>query len=694
MRGVSSVIVLGVFGFLAWTGGAARGQCEPELIGRIALFASDVEIEGDLAFVAADGGGVQIVDVSVPEEPQIIARVPELTGTLGIERRGDLLFAADFSRGLVVIDTSDARRPRVIAAMELASPARDLVISGDLAIVHAYDALFLVDVSDPSVPVLLGTFAGEGLAGGGVVSGEIMYATSTESDGVLVLDISDPSEPAAIGAAPTLADPGSMRLIGDRLFVATSGGVELLDVSDRRRPTAIASLRTATRVEDIDVLGDLGFLAMGPRTMWIIDLATLDRTRIIGFKSFDEGSMLRVRARDGRAFVGGGEGGLRVVDVVDPANPTEIASLRGPYLSGEIEVRDGVAYVLDNEGARLLAIDVSDPSFPRVLASLALGGRGETIELDASGETLYISDEDRGIVVVDVSEPMGPELRGVVPVLGAGTHEVLRRGERLYARASVGNDPVLAVLDLGEPQSPSLIGAFEQFFLSFDVVDGVAYLAGAEPGLRVVDVTDPASPVVVGAFEVSSPARAWDVVVRDGLAYLAVSRDDAAKQGRRGQRAGLYILDVRDPGRPTLLGRGDVLRDGGDHFLRSPYRGVEVHRGVAYIRDREHGTFLFDARNPLHPRFLGELAQAALTMPTFVGDLAYVSNDALSILDVSTCGSCPADLDGDGDADADDLFAYLDAFARGDSAVCDRDGDGDCEADDYFAFLDLFARGC
>ncbi len=57
-------------------------------------------------------------------------------------------------------------------------------------------------------------------------------------------------------------------------------------------------------------------------------------------------------------------------------------------------------------------------------------------------------------------------------------------------------------------------------------------------------------------------------------------------------------------------------------------------------------------------------------------------------------GDCPADLDGDDDTDADDFFAYLDAFANGNLAVCDIDNDGDCDADDFFGYLDLFAQGC
>ena len=87
-----------------------------------------------------------------------------------------------------------------------------------------------------------------------------------------------------------------------------------------------------------------------------------------------------------------------------------------------------------------------------------------------------------------------------------------------------------------------------------------------------------------------------------------------------------------------------------------------------------------------------------------VGDLAVgatwdddggFDHGAVWVLFLDGVPNCAADLDGDGDTDADDFFAYLDAFAGGntdDSA--DIDGDGDCDADDFFGYLDLFAAGC
>ena len=86
-----------------------------------------------------------------------------------------------------------------------------------------------------------------------------------------------------------------------------------------------------------------------------------------------------------------------------------------------------------------------------------------------------------------------------------------------------------------------------------------------------------------------------------------------------------------------------------------------------------------------------------------VGDLAVGApqdNDggrdhgAVWILFLDGVPNCAADLDGDGDIDAEDFFAYLDAFAGGNSSVCDIDDDDDCDADDFFGYLDLFAQGC
>lgn len=64
----------------------------------------------------------------------------------------------------------------------------------------------------------------------------------------------------------------------------------------------------------------------------------------------------------------------------------------------------------------------------------------------------------------------------------------------------------------------------------------------------------------------------------------------------------------------------------------------------------------------------------------------------LLVIDLATCG--PSDLNGDNALDIDDLLAFLDAFAVGDSSADLAPPTGTFDIDDLLAFLDFFALGC
>ncbi len=97
----------------------------------------------------------------------------------------------------------------------------------------------------------------------------------------------------------------------------------------------------------------------------------------------------------------------------------------------------------------------------------------------------------------------------------------------------------------------------------------------------------------------------------------------------------------------------------------------------------------------LSNQVIGGLAGADNLGNTRAVDFSQIAGTQYMAIPEGSCdGGCPGDLDGDDDTDADDFFAYLDAFAGGNLAVCDIDEDGDCDADDFFGYLDLFAQGC
>ena len=71
---------------------------------------------------------------------------------------GSHAYVADHSFGLQVIDISNPENPQIVGSVDTAGDARSVVISGSFAYVADYSAgLQVVDISNPESPFLMGT---------------------------------------------------------------------------------------------------------------------------------------------------------------------------------------------------------------------------------------------------------------------------------------------------------------------------------------------------------------------------------------------------------------------------------------------------------------------------------------------------------------------------------------------------------
>ncbi len=75
------------------------------------------------------------------------------------------------------------------------------------------------------------------------------------------------------------------------------------------------------------------------------------------------------------------------------------------------------------------------------------------------------------------------------------------------------------------------------------------------------------------------------------------------------------------------------------------------------------------------------------------GSVVEAGVDAVNLLVVTDCGSCPADFDGSGFVDLDDYDAFVEAFELGGDDA-DFDGSGFVDIDAFDAFVEAFELGC
>jgi hypothetical protein len=293
----------GIFWIAAIAGGmvspviAGDGECvRPELIGSVGSatllnFAHDAVLDGDLAYLVGRSTGLQIVDMSDPTQP-VVVEVHDTVGAgarvKGIDVKGGYLYIADGDSGLLIYDLNDL--PTSTLYQTPLFSASDVEVVGDIAYV-TYSGIptqdsgvEILDVSDPTSPIFLGSFITDGFAREVTVEGTTVYVSDSDN-GLVILDASDPSLPQLLGTFPT---SGSLRtdavIVGNTAFVVSffSESFQIIDVSDPTSPALLGEL-DGVLPSDIAVFGDIA-IAGGRLTNMILDVSVFSNpTKIVSF---------------------------------------------------------------------------------------------------------------------------------------------------------------------------------------------------------------------------------------------------------------------------------------------------------------------------------------------------------------------------------------------------------------------------
>ncbi|MGB0513298.1 MAG: LVIVD repeat-containing protein, partial [Wenzhouxiangellaceae bacterium] len=290
-------------------------------------------------------------------------------------------------------------------------------------------------------------------------------------------------------------------------------------------------------------------------------------------------------------YTAGGKDGFRVFDIASVANKgfsQRIVSAPFSPLGQDMHVATTDATCLD--------LVTTQPIHPD-------RNQGERMRVDNQEQPFapiydyaVITDSVEGLILVDVntladSDPRNNHLERALTWnddgLLDGARHVTMAGNHAYVTADRG----IVTLDLSEPLSPRVISVIPltgarastlQFRYLF-VVDG--------SGLSVVDVTDPARPKRVEGSAIALE-HAHNVYVSRTYAYVAAGRD------------GLVIVDVSNPESMALVDRftaDGAIEDARDVVVASTNASL-----FAYVADGSGGLKVVQLTSPeAQPKFYG-----------------------------------------------------------------------------------------
>jgi hypothetical protein len=213
-----------------------------------------------------------------------------------------------------------------------------------------------------------------------------------------------------------------------------------------------------------------------------------------------------------------------------------MGNFKGAAASG-VFVKDKLAYLADGTGG-LKIIDVSNPAAPSLLGEYHIKGWAANIFI--SGNYAYLAESmssgrytesGGGFKIFDISMPSAPVLVGEMPTEIIKTaSDVYVNGAYAYVAESRGD---LNIIDVSVPSAPSLVGNYQgtgyPHITGIDHSGNYVYLASGSTGLQMIDISSPSQPQLAASY--SNIEEASAVFVSGN--YICVTDRDTGK---------LYIL--------------------------------------------------------------------------------------------------------------------------------------------------------
>jgi hypothetical protein len=497
-----------------------------------------IDVDGNHAYVGV-GLRIEVLDITDRTKPYAIGATSILDGFVtDVQMVSDRLFVTLDKGGLSVIDISDPTQPDEIGYTDLPGYSENIDISEHYAYIASGGAgLRVVDISDPEHPEEVGFAYTDGYAHDVIVRDETAFMAGTGS-GLRIVDVSDPENPHEMSGYDT---PGFARslTVRDNTVFMTDGknGLSVIDVSDEEQPEEIVNYELPGFA--LHVVSD-GMTAYVTTSLGLFALDITDPASILSLGAFQESGMqaVDVTISQNTAFIADGFQRLRLIDMTDLSAPVQISYYETMGYASSVEIVDN--YALIATGSSFDIIDISDLTKPKRVYSYVTGSGTDDLALFDS--YVYMQTLTDGHFIFDISTPSEPVFVASFECCDGFSQYIVVYEEKIYHA----NEAGLVIIDVSDPSKPFLAGYIAltegmsgQFETNAVAVSGnLAYVTLGGWGLKIVDVSDPDHLFVVGVFQ--DTHNFTDLVVVGDRAYVC-SRH-------------LWVLDVSDPSHPTQLG--------------------------------------------------------------------------------------------------------------------------------------------
>ncbi|MEM9023240.1 MAG: choice-of-anchor B family protein [Bacteroidota bacterium] len=333
--------------------------------------------------------------------------------------------------------------------------------------------------------------------------------------------------------------------------------------------------------------------------------------------------------------------GTSIVDVTDPANPTEVFFLPGPFSSWrDLKTWDGHVYVTNEADSGLTIIDLNTlPGNPNLAVTyydfLPTGDSLKTahnLYIDENG-ICYLFGSNIGLggaIMLDLNaDPKNPQYLGMFDQFYL--HDGMVRGDTLWGSAI--NDGFAAIIDVSDKTDPILRNTFltpNAFTHNSWISDDNDYLFTTDEvgGAYVTayDVSNVANPTEVDRYQSNPGSGSLPHNTHVYNNYLVTSY----------YVDGVTIVDATRPDNMVEVGNFDTApdrdsTDGGGCWGAYPY----LPSGNILATDMQEGLFVLGATYVRASYLQGAVTDAVTNLPVIRPDVELVGTTSVKSGDIT-----------------------------------------------------------
>ena len=249
-----------------------------------------------------------------------------------------------------------------------------LLENGTINIIKIISSLVMLDISNPTNPIQIGSYVWEGDVstvtlskdGTKVYMVDKMTKIGTYNSSLIVIDASNPNN---------LTKLGSYSWKGNDIFIDIALNGNKAYLTDYLNGLMIIDISNSSNLSELSSYNKEGEEIVGTITL----------------------------SNDGEKAYIGDNNGLVILDISNPINPTKLGSYNTiGSVQNTILSNDGTKIYIADGNNGIIILDISDPTNPIELATYNVEGYITDIKLSNDETKAYVADIGNGLIVIDL----------------------------------------------------------------------------------------------------------------------------------------------------------------------------------------------------------------------------------------------------------------------------------------------------